>query len=314
MSDAAAPSGRQFPITAGAHRAVVVEVGGGIREYGLRGDSGAQPGGSVGRPVLAGYAASAMTPHSAGAVLAPWPNRVRDGHYVFGGVEYQLPLTEPALHNAIHGLARWVRWTPVDVAVDSVELAYDLPAQTGYPFPLRIGVRWSVGPDGLRADHTVTNVGTAAVPFGLGTHPYLHLGGARTTETRLTIPAATWLESDERNCPIGSSPVSGTPYDLRAGAILGELPLNTPFTDLDRDAGGIATVVLQTPDGTRTEVWMDGAFGYVQAYCAPGFGPGEHAIAVEPMSCAPDAFNSGDGLVTLQPGAHWTGSWGIRPS
>jgi aldose 1-epimerase len=297
VTDTSAPSGRQFPIIAGPHRAVAVEVGGGIREY------------SVGdRPVLAGFAESEMAPHSAGAVLVPWPNRVRDGHYQFGGTDYQLPLTEVPRRNAIHGLARWVRWSAAS-AQDAVELSYELPAQAGYPVPLHVAVRWSVGPDGLRADHTATNTGTAPAPYGLGTHPYFHLGGLPVAEAWLRIPAATALRVDEQSCPVGTEPIDPA---LRAGTVLGDRTLDTPFTDLDRDADGIARVELRTGNGP-IEVWLDAAFPYIQAYTAGGFAPGTDAIAVEPMSCAPDAFNTGDGLVVLEPGETWSGSWGIRP-
>jgi aldose 1-epimerase len=297
VTDTEAPTGRQFPITAGSHHAVAVEVGGGIRSYDL-GD----------RPVLAGFAESVMAPHSAGGVLVPWPNRIRDGHYRFGGTDYQLPLTEVPRRNAIHGLARWVRWS-AEAASDAVDLSYKLPPQIGYPFPLHIAVRWSVGPEGLRADHTATNSGTEPVPYGLGTHPYFHLGGLRIAAAWLRIPAATALRCDEQSCPVGTEPIDPA---LRAGTVLGERTLDTPFTDLDRDADGIARVELRTGNGP-VEMWLDTAFPYIQAYTAAGFAPGEDAIAVEPMSCAPDAFNTGDGLVTLQPGETWSGSWGVRP-
>lgn len=35
-------------------------------------------------------------------------------------------------------------------------------------------------------------------------------------------------------------------------------------------------------------------------------------LAVEPMSCPPDAFNSGEGLVALGPGAAHRLRWGVR--
>ncbi len=282
---------------------MVVEVGGGVREYGTQS-----------RPVLAGYPESAMQPHSAGAVLVPWPNRVAGGRYSFDGTDYQLGLTEPPRANAIHGLARWVRWELVEQTDDSVELACDLPPQMGYPFHVRTSVRWSVGPEGLRADHRARNLGEQAAPFGLGTHPYLHLGNAAIAQTSLRLPAATRLLVDERNRPVGREQVAGTPYDLRTGPGLGELSLDTAYTDLDRRSDGRASAVLRLPDGTGTEVWMDGSFGYLQAYTAPNFAAGMQAVAVEPMSCAPDAFNSGDGLVVLGPGEEWSGSWGMRPT
>jgi aldose 1-epimerase len=53
---------------------------------------------------------------------------------------------------------------------------------------------------------------------------------------------------------------------------------------------------------------MDDAFHFVQVYTADG------AIAVEPMTCAPDAFNTGDGLLVLEPGASFTGRCGLSAS
>jgi aldose 1-epimerase len=301
VTDTAAPSGRQFAISAAGHRAVVVEVGGGIREYGTEQ-----------RPVLAGFAESAMQPHSAGAVLVPWPNRIAGGRYVHDGATQQLGLSEPARGNAIHGLARWIRWTLVEQTADSVELACDLPPQTGYPFRIQTSVRWSVGLDGLRADHRARNVGALPAPFGLGTHPYLHLGNATVRQTRLQLPATSRLLTDENSIPAGSQPVADTSYDLRTGRELGDLQLDTCFADLTRDGAGIATARVSTPDGATTEVWADASFDYLQAYTVSGFAPGVDAVAIEPMSCAPNAFNSGAGVVLLAPGEDWSGSWGIR--
>ena len=138
-----APSGTQWTIHSGGHRAVVVEVGGGLREYTVGGE-----------PWLLGYAADEIAPASAGKVLVPWPNRIRDGRYTFGGAEYQLPLTEPAKHNAIHGLAGWARWAYVSGGDDAVTVEYDVVPQPGYRWPLLVRTTWSVGRDGLRAEHT----------------------------------------------------------------------------------------------------------------------------------------------------------------
>jgi aldose 1-epimerase len=37
------------------------------------------------------------------------------------------------------------------------------------------------------------------------------------------------------------------------------------------------------------------------------------AIAVEPMTCPPNAFRTGEALVRLEPGQAFAGSWGIAP-
>lgn len=302
MTDQRPPSGRQHPIVSDGHRAVAVEVGGGIRRY----DVG-------GRAVLAGYSESAMAPKCAGMVLAPWPNRIAGGRYRHAGEDHQLAVTEPDTGNAIHGLARWARWTTADERSDSVALAYDVPPQTGYPFQVQVTVRWSVGPDGLRADHTATNIGDAPAPFGLGVHPYLDIGGGAFDDVWLQVPAGRRLLVDAHQIPTGSEAVDGSDYDLRTGHPLGALRLDTCFTDLQRDDAGLARVRLSTVDNHAVEVWMDAAFGYVQTFTGQRFDGRSDAVAVEPMTCPPDAFNSGDGLVVLAPGDQWHGSWGIDP-
>lgn len=307
---AAAPSGTQHVLAAGRHRAVVVEVGGGVRCYE-----------HAGVPVLAGYPAEAVCPAAAGCVLAPWPNRLDRGRYAHGGATHQLGLSEPDRGNAIHGLVRWVRWTAEEVHPDSVTFVHDLPPRPGYPFALRLRTRWSVGPGGLRADHEVANTGGVDAPFGLGAHPYVDVGPVPLAQVRVEVPAARRLVVDDRLLPVDDELVHGTPYDLRHGPALGGLRLDTAFTGLRRDADGTARVRVWGAAGRGAEVWMDPAFGWVQVFTterAPAAtvctdaatGP---AVAVEPMSCAPDAFNSGAGLVVLRPGGRWRGAWGVRP-
>src|SRR5258707_11457460 len=94
-----APSGRQFELRSGRQRAVVVEVGGGLREYEVDG-----------QPVLDGYGVDAMADGGRGQPLLPWPNRIADGQYEFGGTRLQLPIDEVSRHNAAHGLTPWGNW------------------------------------------------------------------------------------------------------------------------------------------------------------------------------------------------------------
>ena len=95
-----APSGEQHEISAGGYRAVVTECGAALRV--LEHD---------GRPLVAGWPEDEQTSAGRGQLLAPWPNRIRDGRYSFGDRDLQLPLSEPKLHNASHGLVRWASWT-----------------------------------------------------------------------------------------------------------------------------------------------------------------------------------------------------------
>ena len=104
--DAPLPSGEQFEIVAGDYRAVAVEAGGGLRELTY-----------AGRPLVEGYPPEALADGGRGQVLAPWPNRVRDGRWTWEGRELQLALSEPATGNASHGLVRWAGWGATERAL-----------------------------------------------------------------------------------------------------------------------------------------------------------------------------------------------------
>ncbi|WP_412540661.1 aldose 1-epimerase family protein [Longispora sp. K20-0274] len=295
----------EWSIAAGDQRAVVTEVGGGLRSYSAGGVD-----------LVDGYPADGLCPFAAGQVLAPWPNRVRDGRYTFAGVPRQLPLSEPDWHNAIHGLVNWVGWRAVEVADDAVTVEYELPPSPGYPFRLLLRTRWSVGPDGLRAEHHATNTGTGPAPFGLGAHPYLRIDGVPIDDVVLRLSMRSRLLTDSRLLPIGAARVDGTDYDYTAGRRLGDTRLDTTFGLPTRDEDGRITGVLTAPDGRSVMLWADQSFRWLQLYTADGLPDGRHrrSVAVEPMTCPPDALRSGRDLVTLQPGEQWRGTWGIVAS
>jgi aldose 1-epimerase len=298
------PSGEQWMIEAAGHRAVVVEVGGGLRGYDVSGE-----------PYLDGYARDEIAPSGAGQVLAPWPNRLGDGAYRFGGASYQVALSEPAAHNAAHGLVRWLPWRRVDATADRITVEVVLTPHPGYPWALHLRTGWSVGPDGLRAEHEVTNLGSSPAPFGLGTHPYLRVPGTAVDDVELTVPAASRLLVDGRQLPIGEAAVAGTDLDFTSPRRIGSTRLDTTFGDLARDADGGSSVLLRGRDGAGVRVWSDAAFGWWQVFTGDGLtgGSARRAVAVEPMTCPPDALRSGRDLVVLEPGEIWRGHWGIRP-
>ena len=127
-----------------------------------------------GQPLIAGYEADQLPPAGAGQLLAPWPNRVDGGRYVFGGTEYQLALTEPARGNAIHGLTRWAAWTAVQQDASAVRLRSAPHGQQGYPFGLEIEAEYRLDAGtGLQVTVAARNRGSRAAPYGTGSHPYL---------------------------------------------------------------------------------------------------------------------------------------------
>lgn len=306
MNVVAAKSGLQWTIESGGHRATVVEVGGVLRGY------------SVGdREVLDGFGPDEISPASAGQILAPWPNRIRDGHYTFEETDYQLSLTEPARHNAIHGLTNWSRWRLVEQAPDAVTVEFDLPPQIGYPWPLALRTRWSVSADGLRSDQEVVNTGDSNAPWGFSVHPYLLLPGVAVDDLLLRVPGRSRVLADARLLPIGAVKVAGSEYDYTEPRRIGEAVLDTTFGDLEYDADGGSSVTIAAPTGERSvTVWGDGNFRWWQIFTGDTL-HGERfrrSVAIEPMTCPPDAFRSGRDLITLAPGQTWRASWGVRPS
>ena len=287
------PSGAQHELAFGEARACAVEVGGGLRTY------------SVGpRQVLDGYEPKAMCTSARGQVLAPWPNRLEDGTYSFDGRRLQVPITESETRTSIHGLVRWANWTLADRDDDRVALEHVLHPSPGYPFALALRVEYRLGPNGLTVTSGAENVGDRVLPFGLGHHPYL-AGSPRVDDLVVAVPAAAQLVADERMLPVGREPAT-----LGEPRLLGETVLDTTFCDLTRDAEGIARI--QVGDDA---VWLDEAFGYVQLFTGdPLPDVARRSLAVEPLTCAPNAFQSGEGLIHLEPGERFEARWGIEPA
>lgn len=299
------PSGRQFHLGHGNQRAVVTQIGGGLRRYEVDG-----------RDVVDGYGARDLCPSGRGQVLAPWPNRLGDGRYEFRGRVGRAPLDEPERRNAIHGLVRWMPWVPVSMAQNALTMACRLHPQPAYPWTLDLQVTYRLGRDGLAVSVVAANPSAdEAVPFGVGFHPYLTVGVSPVDRAHLQVPARQRLVTDDRGLPTAEAPVATTEYDFRAGRTIGPTRLDTAFSDLQRDGLGRATVVLTGPDdGHRVSLWVDESFPYLMVYTADTVDqPARRrtAVAVEPMSCPPDALRSGTDLVVLDPGARFTGSWGI---
>jgi aldose 1-epimerase len=88
--------------------------------------------------------------------------------------------------------------------------------------------------------------------------------------------------------------------------------IDNGFTEIERDASGIARVGLQGPSGMGVAVWFDRSYPFVMLSTGDVLPDvNRRSIAVEPMTCPPNAFQSGDAVVRLEPGGTFTGTWGI---
>jgi aldose 1-epimerase len=267
-----------------------------------------------GRPLVVPFAVDAMRPVFRGVLLAPWPNRVVDGRYTFDGEEQQLPLTEPDRGHALHGLLGWADWQVASQSEDTVTLTAELAPSAGYPHRLVVDCTYALADDGLTTTVTARSLSGRA-PYGVSAHPYLTAGGASLDATVLTLPADRYLETEgERLLPAGERDVLDAPWpDFRVPTVIGDAAVDHAFTGLAREADGVARVRLEGPDAFAVEMTWGPGLGWVQVHTADRPEPelDRAGLAVEPMTCPPDAFSTGEGVVVLEAGREHTASWTI---
>jgi len=304
VSEAVTTELGQIEIARGGQRVGVVALGGGLRSYE-----------AAGRELLNGFRPGERPASGRGQVLVPWPNRIEDGSYEFDGKRMQLPLTEAENGNAIHGLVRGATWNLVDHEADRVVLDYTLEPQPGYPFALGLSIEYALSPTGLTVTTTAWNLSSETCPYGAGQHPYLTLGTPTIDTLRLQVPARVVAFSDERGLPVRSAPVDGTEYDFRAGREIGGTVLDNAFAELERDGDGRARVLLDdVAGGAGLTLWVDESYRYLMLYTGDSHPDvARRGLAVEPMTCPPNAFRTGESVIRLEPGESVASSWGLEP-
>jgi aldose 1-epimerase len=305
-------SGTQHALRAGDYEAVISSVGASLRSLTYDG-----------RDLTVPFDADEVRPSYRGATLAPWPNRIVDGRFTFAGVERQVALTEPARQHALHGLGGWLDYEAIDKGPSHVTLTATIVPQTGYPWRIVIETTFSLDADGVTQTVKATNESPDAAPWGTGPHPYLVAGAGLVDDWTLDLPADEVLAvTPDRLSPIGLRPVDADDpqrFDFRAARRIGAVEIDHAYTALTRAADGLARVRLTDAAGSGVEMVWDAACPWVQIHTSDkGVGKPGHrtGLAVEPMTCAPDAFNAqaydyDTGLIVLEPGKSVIASWRI---
>lgn len=254
---------------------------------------------------------------SRGIKMMPFPNRIQDGRYAFGGRTYRLPINFPSQNHAIHGLlskeTMGLRESEEGSSQGSVTLEYDFTGKFGgYPFGLYVNVKHTLTEDGLKVETTAENIGTESLPFGDGWHPYFRFDGrCDVNNWELKIPAKRRVKMSERLIPTGDLlPVEGTEYDFLKRRRIGAMSLDNVFTSLSREKGFSVTELRNATLDVALEVWQDQAYDYLVIFTPPG--ENRNCVAIEPMTCNTNAFNNGQGLIVLKPGDRFRGSYGVR--
>lgn len=230
--------------------------------------------------------------------LLPFPNRVNKGMYTFEGTTYQLPINEPARGHALHGLLFQYPFSYKETkenetnttALFSVEIPKDTFA--GYPYAFSISLQFVLEEKKLTISATVTNNDNRNLPYGVGWHPYLTLH-KKIDECDLDLPSTTELEANDVLIPTEKqktiNPISGN---------LGDKTFDTCFTNLSGYQTRFGNIIL----------FQDSSMDFLQVYTPEA----RDSIAIEPMSCAPNAFNNGFGLLSVKPSESFTHSFGLK--
>lgn len=299
-----------------------------------------------GRDLVVPFDAESVLPAGwQGKVLVPWPNRIEGARYTYAGGEYLVPCNEPETGSALHGLVGWTDFEvasedsgdpgaaeePLEWADDadssaeppaSVLLETVLPASYGYPWSLQVRVEYALDAEaGLTMTVTSTALAAAATlpntpgagqdgalapaPYGVSWHPYL-TRSVPADECVLTAPAAQVLDVDEHMAPAGLRDVAGTELDWRAGRVIGATASDNAYTGLPEGGWEIS---LRGGEGDRAVVLAADA-PWAQIYSGEHLG--RRGVAVEAMTCPPNAFTSGEGLITLEVGESHSFSTSIR--
>lgn len=266
--------GTQYALRGGGYEAAIAGVGASLRV--LRDGDG---------DLVVPFDADRPRPAMRGALLAPWPNRTANGRYRFGGTEHRLPVNEPSTGNASHGLAADLAFEAVEQDAASVLLRATIDPQPGYPWRVRLDVRFTLGSSGLEQRVTAVNESDEAAPFGSGGHPYLlagpHTTGAIDAWTLEVRAERVLLIDDERMLPTALVPVGehAERFDYRRPRVLGDTELNHAFAELERDDAGWGRARLTAPDGLGAEIAWDAASHWVQLYTGDLPGAAEHRHA-----------------------------------
>jgi aldose 1-epimerase len=293
----------EHQISFGPYTAIATARGGALRE--LRHE---------GRDLVIGFGAEGKIPDYRGVICAPWPNRLADGRYRFEGKDFQAVVNEEERGTALHGLVFGAVWELQEHTAASVRLGARIEPGEGYPGRLDLSVEYELRADGLRSSVRAENIGKDAAPYGVCPHPYLVAGPAPLDEWTVQIPATEFMEvSAGRLLPEGMAGVEGHAFDFRTEKVLGAVEIDHAFTGLTLNTDGLAAVRAFDPSGAGVELEWDSRWPWLQIHTADKpAGPSRLGLAVEPMTCPPDAFNSGTDVIRLAPGESHYASWTIR--
>jgi aldose 1-epimerase len=239
--------------------------------------------------------------------LVPYSNRVRDGRFTFRG---RTVIEKPAtgMAHALHGHGWRLPWQITEQHDDRLTIAYERqpdPAPEGWPWHYRAWQNFVLAPQGLRLTMGIENRSAAAMPAGLGHHPYF----PRTRQSRVTatVSAICWPEAGQLPVERIAPPPAADP---RQGVVPASVRLDHAY------AGWDGRAVIEWPErNARLVMTADPALSTLVIFSPPDAA----FFCVEPVSHCIDAFNlaadgmSDTGMRVLAPGETWEATVRFAP-
>jgi aldose 1-epimerase len=238
-------------------------------------------------------------PYHPSALLTPWVNRVRNGNYSFKGKNYQLPINEPALGNAIHGLLARKSFNLVKHSSSSVTLMHEYQGEEpNYPFPFQFQYTYTLTDSGaLEVTFEALNTGEGPLPFACGWHPYFSFPDTTVADLEINFKPISRFLSDSQMIPLKEENLNGKQQFKFSTDKIDHVFRLEPM-EFHR------TEFIDTKHQKRLILEQSSIlFPFLVVFQPEGF----NSVAIEPMTANTDAFNTGDGLIELAPSEAFSG-------
>ncbi len=228
------------------------------------------------------------------SILCPFPGRVEHGKYDYDNNTYQLETNENNRNNAIHGKVahEFFECIHSENSENKAVLTFSYTPKKldkGYPFAYRVQAKYIITNENLLLDISIENLDETNIPFGLGWHPYFVCPDMQSSI--LQFNSTKEILCDTEMIPIDEKAVIiSSPFKIE------DLHFDTCFTLNDKK------VSLQTDTYSIDMVVLNSENQFIQIFTPHS----RDCIALEPMTCAPDAFNNQMGLLELKPSTSYT--------
>ncbi|WP_420579675.1 aldose 1-epimerase [Reichenbachiella sp.] len=229
-----------------------------------------------------------------GCKLSPFPNRIPEGKYKYGGKTFQLAINDIPANNNLHGL---LHNRPFEIVNQescessaSIELRYVYKGvDLGFPFQYTLNLTYRLDKTGVSFLTQIENTGSATMPMGDGWHPYFLF--ENLDEIDLEMGTAIRLSSNVGN------PLTEL-HGFESCDSLAKKQLDDCFEVQQDDKYQI--ILKDQKQGIEVGIELESEtdkYKYFQIYTPPS----RRSIAIEPVTCPPNAFNTGIGLIELEP-------------